>query len=126
MDKGLWISWYDLGEADRKGYLSWLHEHYLPGILKRTGVIWAAHYEAEKMAPPSRLGHTKDQSVPQGGEYILLVGGETAQDRRKDQQPTAVALPATVSATRAAAASSASTPRVIIDTDLSKWWDAPQ
>jgi hypothetical protein len=70
MDKGLWISWYDLGEADTKGYLSWLHEHYLPGILKRTGIIWAAHYEAEKMAPPSRLGHTKDQSVPQGGEYI--------------------------------------------------------
>jgi hypothetical protein len=88
MDRGLWISWYDLGEPDQKEYLSWLHEQYLPGILKAPGVTWAAHYAAEKTPPPSRLGHTKDQSVPQGGEYILLIGGETAHafsPRRPDE-----------------------------------------
>jgi len=78
MDRGLRISWYDLGEANRNEYLSWLHEHYLPGILKRPGVTWAAHYAAEKMAVPGRLAHTKDESVPKGGEYILLIGAETA------------------------------------------------
>lgn len=78
MDRGLWISWYDLGEADKNNYFSWLHERYLPGILKRPGISWAAHYAAEKMTPPSRLNHTQDPSIPTGGEYILLIGAETA------------------------------------------------
>jgi Inosine-uridine preferring nucleoside hydrolase len=37
--------------------------------------------------------------------------------------PASASASASASATHAAAASSASTPRVIIDTDLSKWWD---
>src|SRR2546423_2090986 len=78
MDRGLWISWYNVGEANRNEYLSWLHEHYLPGILKRPGVTWATHYVAEKIAVPGRLAHTRDESVPTGGEYILLIGGQTA------------------------------------------------
>ncbi|MGZ5093543.1 MAG: hypothetical protein ACXWCY_19105 [Burkholderiales bacterium] len=78
MDRGLRISWYDVGGAVKQEYLSWLHERYLPRILKRPGIAWAAHYATEKMTPPSRLGHTKDSSIPTGGEYILLVGAETA------------------------------------------------
>jgi hypothetical protein len=78
MDRGLWISWYDLAQRNRDEYLAWLHERYLPGILKRPGVVWAAHYAAENMAPPGRLVHTTDATVPQGGDYILLIGAQTA------------------------------------------------
>jgi hypothetical protein len=78
MDRGLWVSWYDVAEANKNEYLSWLHERYLPGMLKRAGITWAAHYVTEKTAVPERLAHTKDESVPKGGEYILLIGGQTA------------------------------------------------
>jgi hypothetical protein len=78
MDRGLWISWYDLEDANRDEYLKWLHERYLPGMLKRPGIEWAAHYAAEKKPPPERLAHTSDASVPTGGDYILLIGAENA------------------------------------------------
>jgi hypothetical protein len=78
MDRGVWISWYDLDEAHRAEYLSWLHERYLPGIMKRPGIVWAAHYAAEPGPPPARLNHTTDASIPTGGDYILLIGAESA------------------------------------------------
>lgn len=78
MDRGLWISWYDLSKENRNEYLSWLHERYLPDIVKRPDVAWAAHYAAEQMTAPGRLAHTDDASVPKGGDYILLIGAETA------------------------------------------------
>jgi hypothetical protein len=78
MDSGMWISWYDLAEANRGEYLSWLHERYLPGVLKRPGIRWAAHYACEKGSPPARLAHTSDAAVPTGGQYILVIGAETA------------------------------------------------
>lgn len=78
MDRGIWISWYDIAPENRKEYLSWLHERYLPGMLKRLHIIWAAHYATEKMIPPERLAHTSDPSVPKGGDYILMIGAETA------------------------------------------------
>lgn len=78
MDRGLWISWYDLEEAGRDEYLSWLHERFLPGMLKKPGVQWAAHYAADKNPPPARLPHTSDPSVPTGGDYIIVIGAETA------------------------------------------------
>ena len=34
-DRGLWITWYDLPESGRDAYLIWLHESYLPALLKR-------------------------------------------------------------------------------------------
>lgn len=78
MDRGVWISWYDLQPGKREAYLSWLHERYLPVMLKRPGIAWAAHYLAEKGAPPARLAHTDDSSIPQGGDYILLIGADGA------------------------------------------------
>jgi hypothetical protein len=78
MDRGLWISWYDLEDKNKDEYLSWLHERYLPAMLTRPGIVSASHFAAEKGAPPSRLGHTNDDSVPKGGDYILVIVAETA------------------------------------------------
>ena len=47
-------------------------------ILKKPGVLWAAHYKSDKVPPTSRLRHTDDSSVPAGNDYILFFGGETA------------------------------------------------
>ena len=80
MDRGIWISWYDLTPGNRDEYLSWLHETYLPVVLKKPGVAWAAHYLSEKGSPPERLAHTDDVSVPSGGDYILLIGAGSAHD----------------------------------------------
>lgn len=83
-DRGLWISGYNLPAAGRDAYLSWLHDTYIPRILKKPGVLWAAHYASDKGAPVNEpsvarlLHHTDDPSVPVGNDYALLFGGETA------------------------------------------------
>ena len=74
---GIRISWYDLEASQRDGYLSWLHERYLPALLKRPGIQWAAHYLAERRSVPARLTNTGDRGIPGGGDYILLVGAAT-------------------------------------------------
>ena len=84
IDRGLWITWYDLAEGTREGYLRWLHESYLPLIAKRPGVLWAAHYESvskEARRASAREGvikRTTDPTVPTGSRYILLVGASDA------------------------------------------------
>jgi hypothetical protein len=78
MDRGIRICFYDLADDQRDAYLAWLDERYLPALLKRPGIVWAAHYLAEKGAPPERLAHTDDGKVPAGGDYILLVGAVDA------------------------------------------------
>ena len=78
MDRALRISWYDLAAANRDAYLSWLHGTYMPLMVKRPGVVWAAHFECEKGPPPDRLKHTDDKSVPTGNGYILLYGAKDA------------------------------------------------
>ena len=75
---GIRINWYDLEPAQRDGYLSWLHERYLPALVKRPGIEWAAHYRAEQRKVPARLTNTGDRGVPGGGDYILLVGASSA------------------------------------------------
>lgn len=78
MDRGLWITWYDLPVEGRDAYLSWLHETYIPSILKRPGFLWAAHYASVKEPFPSHVRHTDDRSVPTGNDYLLIFGAETA------------------------------------------------
>ena len=78
MDRGLWITWYNLPAQGRDAYLAWLHGTYIPKILKKPGVLYAAHYTSDKVPPASRLRHTDDSSVPAGNDYILIFGGETA------------------------------------------------
>lgn len=79
-DRGFWITWYDVAETHRTEYLSWMHDAYIPAVLARPGVLWAAHYAAETDALYSgkkgRLTRTDDASVPGGTQYMLLFGGE--------------------------------------------------
>ena len=82
MDRALWITWYDLPAVGRDAHLSWLHGTYMPRLLKKPGLLWAAHYASEKQVVQSgvqgRLRHTNDRAVPTGNEYILLCGAEDA------------------------------------------------
>ncbi len=80
MDRGLWITWYDLPDAGREEHLAWVHGSYIPRQLKRPGFHWAAHYVTEKQpeAVHSRLRHTTDSAVPSGNDYILIFGAATA------------------------------------------------
>src|SRR5262245_2176784 len=74
-DRAFWISWYDLpGDAD--GHLAWVHDAYVPTMLKRPGVLWGAHYRAVRTAPGDHMIRTKDPSVPNGSDYILVFAGE--------------------------------------------------
>jgi len=81
-DRGLWITWYNLPEQNRDGYFAWLHGTYIPRVLKRPGVLYAAHYASESNVRLSgakgRLSSTHDGAVPEGDRYILLFGGEEA------------------------------------------------
>jgi hypothetical protein len=77
-DRGLWVTWYDLPEKGREQHLEWLHKTYIPKILSKPGVLWAAHYKNAGIAPHPRLRHTDDPSVPAGNDYMLFFGGETA------------------------------------------------
>jgi hypothetical protein len=77
-DRGLWVTWYDLPDNGREAYLSWLHETYLPPLLKRPGYLWAAHYATQGTETRSDLHHVEDPKVPTGFRYILLIGAKDA------------------------------------------------
>jgi hypothetical protein len=77
-DRGLWVTWYDLPENGRDAYLPWLHESYLPALLKRPGYLWAAHYATQNTETRSDLHHVEDPKVPTGFHYILLIGAKDA------------------------------------------------
>ena len=84
MDRGIWISWYDLPDDGREAYLAWLHGTFIPQLLKRPGYLWAAHYAAvDKGARRTNArdarSNTDDPSVPRGDRYLLLVGAEDAE-----------------------------------------------
>lgn len=80
LDRALWITWYDLPADGCGAYLSWLHETYIPKLLRKPGFLWAAHYSSIKqtISPgyQKRVHFTKDSTVPTGNDHILLVGGE--------------------------------------------------
>ena len=90
MDRGLWITWYDLPDGGREAYLSWLHKNYIPEMLKRPGFLWGCHYaEVEKKIGAGATTHTDDPSVPTGSRYMLLFGAENA-DVFGDPLPSAI------------------------------------
>lgn len=83
LDRAYWISWYNLPEEGREAYLLWLHKNYMPLVLERSGVLWAAHYASEENVVPlgggkGRVSHVKPDSVPAGDRFILIFGGEGA------------------------------------------------
>jgi hypothetical protein len=77
MDRGIWATWYDLPEQGREEYLRWLHETFLPAMLRRPGYLWATH--VENVMTPEREQRsitikTRDPAVPGGNHYLLLFG----------------------------------------------------
>jgi len=81
-DRGLWITWYDLPAEGRDAYMSWLHEAYLPQILKRPGYLWAAHYATQDLEGGAdndkRYKHVDDPMVGKGYHFMLLIGAADA------------------------------------------------
>jgi hypothetical protein len=79
VDRAFWITWYNLPEQGRDAYLSWLHGTYMPRVLERPGVLWAAHYASEDNVVPlgggkGRVSHAKNDTVPAGDRFILIFG----------------------------------------------------
>jgi hypothetical protein len=80
LDKALWITWYDISEAHREAYLSWLNGSYLPNLLKRPGILWAGHYlNDSSIAPPPTVKHVADGVLPAGNDYILFVCADSTE-----------------------------------------------
>jgi hypothetical protein len=81
-DRGLWITWYDLPTEGRDAYFSWLHGTYLPGLLKRPGYLWAAHYASQDLEGgaenATRYHHVDDPKVGKGYHYMLLIAASDA------------------------------------------------
>jgi hypothetical protein len=77
MDRGFWISWYDLAKENADDHIAWLHDAYIPKMLRRRGVLWAAHFKTVLTAPGSHMFRTKDPAVPNGSDYVLIFGGES-------------------------------------------------
>jgi len=81
-DRGLWITWYDLPDAGRDAYFSWLHGTYLPALLNRPGYLWAAHYASQDLEGGAenskRYKHVDDPRVGAGYRYILLIAASDA------------------------------------------------
>jgi hypothetical protein len=77
VDRGFWISWYDLPKESSKAYIAWLNDKYIPDILSKPGVLWAAHFKTVLTAPGSHMHRTKDPGVPAGSDSVLIFGGES-------------------------------------------------
>ena len=73
VDRGLWVTWYDLPENGRKN-ISAGCTTYLPNLLKRPGFLWAAHYATRTSGGSAQIHHVDDPKVPTGFHYVLLVG----------------------------------------------------
>src|SRR3954447_23057795 len=77
IDRGFWISWYDLPKESADNHIAWLHDAYIPKMLSKPGVLWAAHFKTVLTAPGSHMLRTKDPAVPNGSDYVLIFGGES-------------------------------------------------
>ena len=66
----------------RDAYFSWLHGTYLPGLLKRPGYLWAAHYASQDLEGgadnATRYKHVDDPKVGKGYHYMLLIAAADA------------------------------------------------
>ena len=78
MDRSLLISWYDVAANHRDEYLQWLHGSFMQKLMKRDGVLWAAHYEVRKYDIPSRVRPTRDPAVARGNDFVLMLGAESS------------------------------------------------
>src|SRR2546421_563275 len=53
IDRGFWISWYDLPNENADQHIAWLHDAYIPKMVSKPGVLWAAHFKTVLTAPGS-------------------------------------------------------------------------
>jgi len=81
LDRAYWISWYNLPDEARDAYVKWAHDIYIPKVLARPGVMWAAHYASQPkgsftpLGGGGRISHKKDpEGVPKGDRYIMMFG----------------------------------------------------
>lgn len=80
LDRALWVTWYDLPEEKRAVHLAWLHDTYIPSVLKRPGYLWAAHYASVKkqnmttMRREKGLHNIQGGVVPPGEDFLLFFG----------------------------------------------------
>jgi hypothetical protein len=86
MDRGFWISWYDLPGDDSERYVAWLHGSYIPKILSKPGVHWGSHFKTAQTASGGHMHRTKDPSVPNGSDYVLVFGGESTATFTKGRE----------------------------------------
>ena len=81
-DRGIWITWYDLPADGKDAYMTWLHGTYLPGLLKRPGYLWAAHYASQDLEGGAenakKYRHVDDPKVGKGYHYMLLIAAADA------------------------------------------------
>lgn len=81
-DRALWFTWYDLPEVGREEHLAWLHDEYIPKVLSRPGILWAAHYASESNIVPQGGGKGRVgqhvSGIPDGDRYILIFGAGAA------------------------------------------------
>ncbi len=79
MDRAIWVTWYDLPAGSNQAYFEWLHGTYMPRLLGKPRILWAAHYQSvSHYLPPGRVRHVDAGSVAAGNAYILLFGAEDA------------------------------------------------
>ncbi len=73
MDTAIKAEWYDIDDADRKGFLDWLHGQHLPALQARPGHIWIGHYNrAPRTSTSTARVDTDDPNVPRGSQYLLV------------------------------------------------------
>lgn len=81
MDMGLWSTWYDVEAAREDAYIAWVHATYIPWLKQLPGVAWIAHYRNTGGGPAMqelmRRAPHAEEPMPQGGDYVLLVGAPT-------------------------------------------------
>lgn len=83
-DRGIWATWYDLDEADRDEFFSWMEETYLPALADTGTYRWIAHYANQPKSPEmDKIGKTimarsaEQEGVEPGTQFLFLVGGTT-------------------------------------------------
>ena len=79
MDRALCINRYDLPEKDAAAYLDWAHGNYFPRLLRRPGILWAAHMVCEgKDVPTPGRQLAPAGAVPPGYRYSLVLAAKDA------------------------------------------------
>ena len=83
MDSGIWATWYDLDDGDRKSFHDWAKANYLPFLKQLPGVAWVALYEEKGGGAGMKKVASQVERAPAevgtGTQFVLLVGASTPQ-----------------------------------------------